>query len=303
MTPEGIVVLGAPRSGTTLVRRFLDAHPEVACPPETTLLSACARFLHEQPLDNGVRFGVLDGLCQIGFGEDEVIERLRAFAFDFHRQHAQQAGARLWAEKTAADVFHLAPIERLCGEHVRYVVVLRHGLDVAVSMQDLTTASGGYLDELHAFVAREHRPVVAFAEAWRVATQAMLDLAERRPEQVHVVRYEALVDDPGAHLEGLFAFLGLELDAPSLLQRALRLESAGFGDWKTWARSAIDASSVGRYRKDLSKHLRAELAGRLNPTLERAGYAAVKVPTIRPMDAARRMELAMRVHAMRRDDE
>ncbi|MCA9663328.1 MAG: sulfotransferase, partial [Myxococcales bacterium] len=31
----GIIVLGAPRSGTTLLRRLLDAHPNIACPPET----------------------------------------------------------------------------------------------------------------------------------------------------------------------------------------------------------------------------------------------------------------------------
>ena len=45
---EGIIVLGAPRSGTTLTQRLLAAHPQIACPPETYLLRACSRFLHEE---------------------------------------------------------------------------------------------------------------------------------------------------------------------------------------------------------------------------------------------------------------
>lgn len=299
-TPDGIVVLGAPRSGTTMLRRILDAHASIVCPPETTVLSACARFLREQPLDNGVRFGVLEGLCQVGFSEEEVLKRLRDFAFGFHRENAALQGVPRWAEKTAADIFHLDGIERLCGEEVRYVGLLRHGLDVAVSMADLTTASGGYLDELHGFLQREHRPKVAFAEAWRVATNALLDLAERRPEQVHLLRYEDLVTDPMAHLEPLFAFLELPFE-PSILERALEVDSAGFGDWKTYARSAIDTKSVGRYKRDLSKHMRAEIGTALNPTLERAGYPPVKIPKIRAVDAAKRMEMAMRMHAMRRE--
>lgn len=147
-------MLGAPRSGTTLVRRLLDAHPDVACPPETVLLTAAARFLHEQPLDQGVRFGVFTGLATAGFPRDEVLRRVRELVFGFHREHAARAGKRLWAEKTAVDAFHVPAIEELCGEHVRYVGVLRHGLDVALSMKDLTERSGGALPELQAYLAR-----------------------------------------------------------------------------------------------------------------------------------------------------
>ena len=47
-TPSFVVLLGFPRSGTTLLSRLLDAHPEISCPPETHLLSAASRFLSEQ---------------------------------------------------------------------------------------------------------------------------------------------------------------------------------------------------------------------------------------------------------------
>lgn len=294
---EGIVVLGAPRSGTTLLRRVLDAHPDIACPPETTVLSAAARFLHEHPLDGGVRFGVVQGLAPLGFSEADVLGRLRELVFGFHREHAARSGKPRWAEKTAADVYHLPAIERLCGDHVHYVGMIRHGLDVAVSMKDLTDRSGGALAELQRYLRDEHRPIVAYAQAWLDATEAIFDLAERRPDDITLLRYEDLVADPFAALGPLFERLGARFDH-FLLEKATSTGSPGFGDWRTWSRSGIDSASVGRH-SSVSKHLRAELAPRLNPTLVRAGYPALQVPKIKAVDPARRMELAMRLGAAR----
>src|SRR5712664_1151221 len=38
------IIIGAPRSGTTLLRFMLDAHPEMAIPPETGFLSLSSHF-------------------------------------------------------------------------------------------------------------------------------------------------------------------------------------------------------------------------------------------------------------------
>ncbi|MEO1279878.1 MAG: sulfotransferase, partial [Planctomycetota bacterium] len=35
VAPPPIIILGVPRSGTTLLRTMLDAHPRIACGPET----------------------------------------------------------------------------------------------------------------------------------------------------------------------------------------------------------------------------------------------------------------------------
>ncbi len=38
------IIIGAPRSGTTLLRFMLDSHPELAIPPETGFLAVCAQL-------------------------------------------------------------------------------------------------------------------------------------------------------------------------------------------------------------------------------------------------------------------
>ena len=98
---SGTLVVGHPRSGTTLLRRLLDAHPDIAAPPELHLFGACARFLRSERNAAGLDIGVLSGLAFAGFPDDEVLSALRAFAFGFLDDYAARHGKRRWVEKTA----------------------------------------------------------------------------------------------------------------------------------------------------------------------------------------------------------
>ena len=50
---KGVIILGCPRSGTTLLRRLLDSHPDLSCPGETFLFRGAARFLKEDTISGG----------------------------------------------------------------------------------------------------------------------------------------------------------------------------------------------------------------------------------------------------------
>lgn len=275
---EGIIVLGMPRSGTTLVRRLLDAHPEIACPPETNLLNASARFLAEQAAAGGVPVGVLAGLGFSGFTREQVLERLRTFVFGLFGEIAARRGKRIWAEKTAADVFHLPQIEELCGERCRYICVYRQPLDVVMSLQDLSTKMQGYLPEIHEFVKRHGSYLEAFAHAWAHANASLKIFERSHPEWCCAVRYEDLVERPDAELARVFGFLGLEADAAAIRQQAFTREravDAGLGDWKTFERAGVDAASVGRGR-GIDPATYNLLAGIVNPVAEQLGYAPLR---------------------------
>ncbi|PRQ06551.1 sulfotransferase family protein [Enhygromyxa salina] len=298
----GIVVLGSPRSGTTLLRRLLDAHPNIACPPETYLLSAAARFLHADQFAAGLRIGVLDGLSFAGFEEAEVLARLRGLTFGFLRDYAERVGKPRWAEKTAFDAFHLAEIRRLCEGHVKFICIQRHGLDVAVSLRDLVDKTGGYVQELHDYVRRYPEPLEAMARAWIDTATAIAELADSSEDAISL-RYEDLSADPAAQMQRVFEFLDEPWD-DELVGRALAgTGQVGFGDWKTYARSSVDRSSVDRWRS-LPEPVQVKLAQICNPTLERLGYARIESDDDEDdADAARRRyEFGLLLNRMKNED-
>ena len=267
----GIVVLGTPRSGTTLLRRLLDAHPRISCPGETNLLAGCGRFLRTERTMTGIELGVPSGLAFGGIPEERILESLRNLFIGFHREMADRAGKPRWAEKSAFDSFYLDAIERMLAGHVRFLVLNRHGLDFAMSMDDLCRENGMYPAEVHRYVAEHPMPLESFARCWADVTGALLDFASRHAEDAMVIRYEELASAPEAVMGRVFGFLGEECPG-DLVTRALGSRGAlGLGDWKTYGRSKVDDSSVGRGR-GLPEYLRSRLAPILNPTLVRAGY-------------------------------
>jgi hypothetical protein len=295
---EGIIVFGAPRSGTTLLRRLLDAHPHIACPGETNVFRGCGRFLRSDRLADGVTVGVVDGLVYAGFTPDEVLGRLRELAFSFHRDYAAKQGKPRWASKSALDTFYIDEIEALCGEQVLFVCIQRHALDVACSMQDLSNRTGRYMRELHEYIARYPMIFEAFAHAWVDLAQSLRAFVQRHPTNALLVRYEDLAAHTDTTMERIMAFAG-EQWRPEYTQRALaRRDNIGIGDWKTYARSAVDEASVGRWKK-LPRDTIVRLAAICNPTLEACGYEPVVVEMEGSDETRRRHEVGVLLQGLK----
>jgi hypothetical protein len=301
---EGIVVLGAPRSGTTLLRKLLSAHPRIHAPAETNLLSACARFLEETPSGHGLSIGARSGLAFSGIEEDAVLGALRELVFGFWRRIAAQAGKPIWAEKTAFDSFHLDEIEQLLGDRCRYVIVVRHGLDAVASMKELADEMETYLPEVHPYVRAHLSPHVAFAHAWVDVNRRLLAFEEKHAPCCIRVRYEDLVADGPAVMSRIFDFLGEPADVAAVIAAGTAREGApGLGDWKTHGHAGIEAGSVGRWR-NLTASTIARLAAVANPTLAALGYEPVVPPKAASGAAARRQyQIHAAIARMRSDAE
>lgn len=299
----GIIVLGLPRSGTTLLRRILNAHPRIACGGETFLLRATAQFFESDTITNGIDYGVAGGLNAAGFSEQEIRKRVRQLAFSFLDEIAVRQGKPRWATKTAVDSFYVSEIEKLYGGHAQFICVIRHGLDTAMSLRELCEANEVYIKELHEYIKRFRRPLHAFVQAWKVVTSQLLDFSDRNRENTLLVRYEDLVDDPVACCDDIFAFLGEDRDS-EILQRAMSDDDVqGLGDWKTYDRKTINSESVGRW-KSLRPDIVSRLGPMINPLLAECAYEPVPVKSLPNYDQAmHQYEVSMRFNLARSKDD
>jgi hypothetical protein len=287
------------------MRRFLDAHPHIVCPPETNLLRACSRFLAEDQSALGLRIGVLSGLAFAGFPEEEVLRRLREFALGFFRSLAASAGKRRWAEKTAFDVFHLDQIEQLLGETCRFVCMSRNALDTVCSMKELSDEMDRYLVELHSYVRQYSSPLEAMAHAWAEANQRLLRFVSDHPDHCVLVRYEDLLETPDAVLTRIFDFLDEPADVSMVMEAAFAGGAqVGLGDWKTYETAGLNRARGAA--RNLAPDVVARIAPIVNPTMAQLGYEPVPAPApLSPEEARARyraMKMVQQMQAARRQN-
>jgi hypothetical protein len=201
-----IFVIGCTRSGTSLVRRVLDSHSRIACPPESHFLVPLLSVLSD-------RRSML-GLESLGFGRETVVSRLREFSERFFLEYAASTDKPRWADKTPFYVDHLDAIDEVFGPETRYVMVYRHGLDVTYSM---CTALAGFVASLHGPDDRDaHSDARIAATYWQDKVARMLAFEAAHPDRTLHVRYERFTADPEHEVARMFAFLGEEFERTTL---------------------------------------------------------------------------------------
>ena len=219
------VIVGAPRSGTTLLRLMLDAHPDLAIPPETGFL-ALGRALADGPdpreafFDRVTRFPPdAPAWPDFGLSQDDFRAALAAaepFSAAegcrvFYRLYAARFGKSRAGDKTPLYCQHLATIADLLPE-IRVIHLIRDGRDVALSLRRMWFSPGNEIETL----AKYWADCVSAARRESGACGGYLE-----------VRFEDLVADPASILRGICRFLDLEF-APAMLayhaRAARRLE-------------------------------------------------------------------------------
>jgi len=251
-----IFILGCQRSGTSLLRRLLNSHSNIACPPESSFFVQLAGVYEVKR--------ALQGLLDMGFSEDEVLEQMRLFTVRFFGQYAVSKGKNRWADKTPHYLNHAETIERMFRGEVLYVGIIRHGLDVAYSLCDFDWGIlKSYLDN------GTEKPVAAI-RFWRDQNLKLLDFQDRVLGRFHMVRYEELTKQPEDVLRPLFDFL----DEPwenGVLQYNNFQHDTGFEDEKVTNYDSIRENS-GRYR-DWPAALQKELFNECQALLKRLNYS------------------------------
>jgi hypothetical protein len=254
-----IFLVGCVRSGTSLVRRIVDSHSRIACPPESHFLAPLLGVVGDR------RSGL--GFEAMGFDAAVVAGRTREFAERFFLEYAAAHGKPRWADKTPFYVDHLDALADLFGPDTRFVLIHRHGLDVARSM---TTVLSGFLTgELGAPPGDDVATARIAAGYWADRATRMLDFAAARPAQCHELRYESLGIDAEATVRALFAFLGEEYE-PGVLAFNDHAHDDGLEDGRVVRSRRIDVN-VGAWRRWSPACVRAAVEVAV-PALDRLGY-------------------------------
>jgi protein-tyrosine sulfotransferase len=190
--PDFILIGGAGRSGTTLFRAMLGAHPEIHCGPEAKLVPVMGDLHRQLHRSFDAEF--------LGAGIDSSLidQALRAFLATFLR--GLHPTKRI-AEKTPPNLNHMALLGGFFPQ-ARFIHILRDGRAVVESLLRQRWAG------LDGKPLPYTQNTTLAARYWRETVQTVRRQAATVPGRFLEVRYEDLVEDPRKEMERVLAFLG-----------------------------------------------------------------------------------------------
>lgn len=272
-------VVGATRSGTTLLRVMLDRHPRVAVPPESHFIPDLWERRHRYGPDGRVHdrsaflhdLGTDPRFAAWGIPVEQVEQELpdtqgpalsEALAAAF-RAYARAQGKERWGDKTPQYLEHLALLDRLFPT-AQFVHLVRDGRNVALSVVDM---------------GRLHRHPATAAYHWARTVERGRRLGRQLGERRYVeVRYERLVATPEEELRSLCRFLDLEYD-PRMLRHEGALETIPEPKRHLHTRLALPPTRGLRdWRRDMSPRDVVECEVVAGRQLRRLGYDLVSGP-------------------------
>ncbi len=204
-TPMPFIV-GCGRSGTTLLRLLLDAHPDMAIPHETAWLKDILPVLVHSSFKTSVLRKKLLGSeqwCTMNISEgelDTVLAQHDATVPEetirrIYKTYADKHSAVRYGDKTPAHSSHMITLFKLLPE-ARFIHIIRDGRDVAESYRRVW------------FGLQDIRQL---AYLWVTRIRDIRQQAEYLPYYMEV-RYEELVADPEKILRKIGEFIDLSYD-------------------------------------------------------------------------------------------
>lgn len=244
-----LFLIGAPRSGSTLLARMLGAHSDVHAPAEPHLVTPLAHLGYFGKVDEAPYDPIITTLAArelvnaLPRGEEDYLDALRACTDTIYARLLEPTGCGHLLDKTPAYALVLDFLARLY-PGARYVVLTRNPLAVWSSVVQ------SFFDGDHE-AAHRHNPIL---ERYVPAIARFL---RERPVPLHPVRYEELVADPEKELRRICEFTGLAFE-PGMVdygesEKGRERAAAGLGDPITVAREKRPTTaSVAKWTRDLA---------------------------------------------------
>jgi hypothetical protein len=204
-------IVGVGRSGTTLLRLMLDAHPQLAIPTETHFLlglipPASDSITRDEFFHVLTEAATWPNLALDAATFNTALRDVRPFSVAdgvraFFRLYAQQFGKVRWGDKTPPYRGNMIGLQALLPE-AHFIHIIRDGRDVALSYRGLWFGPGDDIEAQARFWVGE----VLAARRQAAALRHYLE-----------IRYETLVAEPEATLQSICSYLKLPYE-PQMLE-------------------------------------------------------------------------------------
>jgi hypothetical protein len=266
-------IVGVARSGTTLLRVMLDAHPELAIPPETHFIPRALRAYRKGGGTEGALAQIVGHRRWPDFGLEESALRERARAAytgadvirAFFEIYAEGQGKPRWGDKSTNYVRHVRRIARALPE-ARFIHLIRDGRAVALSQLSVHFGPDTVAD-----AATKWRDEIAKARRQGAAAETYVE-----------VRYEDLVAHPEPVLRRVCEAAGLDWD-PAVLEYRERAPDRISGrdhavieehrkEHRSSVASPLSAERAERWREEMSPADRDAFESVAGDLLAELGY-------------------------------
>lgn len=253
---QPIFIMGPPRAGATLVEQIVCGHSEVAAGGEIPFLAELRKVASDllpsqQPFP--------EDLTQSWTADRRYVATvLRDYYLARAESYGMLDGGKTFFTDTMPFNEIYLPLLKMAFPHAKIVHVVRHPLDVCISILSSTVTQGfhgGYRIEDIA-----HHLVATF------------DLSEHYRRELdpgdYVVRYESLIADPTEQTRKLLDYLGLAFEDRCVCVHEQRRQAPTPGPVRTPEK--INERSLNRHRH-YTEHLRPYVS-RLRPMMATYGY-------------------------------
>lgn len=271
-----VFIVGAARSGTTLLQYMLRSHPNLSLPTgeshffiplyqRRTELGdlgnvADLRKVLQQVYDSRREFFDTD-LHGIRFDVERMVERLHAetrvtipqVIAGIFEANASGEGKRRWGDKTPYYALHLPALLEMF-PNAQVVHLLRDGRDCCLSMLERRKDLGVY-NTYHA------------AYLWSRYVAAAQAFGKQHPGTFFELRYEELLADPVRNVQALCDFLGEPFD-PGVVH----FKRAGQRGQTPLVSQPLQTHNTEKWRRDMTHSQLRIFESKAGPTLVRNGY-------------------------------
>jgi len=277
-------IVGAPRSGTTLLAVLLDRHSNVAIGPETQFY---AEFIprnwadrkpetYEQLVDSALAF---KRIVDFGLDREQLLRQFKTYELSsanllrsIMEVHAIRNSKLRPGEKSPSHLKHVpAILDQFPG--AKAICVLRDGRDVVRSLLETPWAIPGNPRRLQLFCLR-----------WNDAVEETIHYERTLPhDRFMTVKFEDILRQPRPELEKICDFLGEEFEPTQLEpEQSSSVIPHWEKKWKNKAVETLDSERIEAWRKSSDQKQIWIMNSMMGTMLERVGYSDTKLARCSP---------------------